>query len=162
MRLKISSIIALFCIVVYIAALGFAVYKVYSSISDRYDIAEQEFFNLADAVSAAGRSGFMTESFREAVMNAVMQSETLQGIIISGSYGNEYTFERIPGKVITRTGDTSWFTSRFGIFPKPFFSPLNIEGTRNVTISAVSDYLDYGTLVNILKQTLRRFWPPWP
>ncbi|MDR2028069.1 MAG: hypothetical protein LBP93_00880 [Treponema sp.] len=154
MRLRISSIIALFCIVIYIAALGFTAYQVYVSIKERYDIAEQEFFSLADAVSLAGRSGFMTESFREAVRNAVMQSETLQGLIISGPYGNEYTFERLPGSVIDQTGGVPWFTSRFGIFPKPFFSPLNIEGTRNVTISAVSDYLDYGALVTILKRTL--------
>jgi hypothetical protein len=154
MRLKISSIIALFCIVIYIAALGFAAYQVYTNIGERHNAAEQEFFDLADLVSAAGLSGFMTESFQETVRSAVIRSETLQGLIISGSYGPEFTFERSPGKFITQADGTPRFISRFGVFPRPFFSPLSIEGTRNVTISAVSDYLDYGMFTDILKQTL--------
>jgi hypothetical protein len=117
-------------------------------------MAERELSDLADTASAAGLSGFMTESFQEAVRNAVIQSETIQGLIISGPYGIEYTYERIPGKVITQADGVPRFAPRFGIFPKPFSSFLYIEGTRNVTISTVSDYLDYGTFTGILKQTL--------
>ncbi|MDR2101229.1 MAG: hypothetical protein LBP43_01505 [Treponema sp.] len=137
----------------YIAALAYAAIKIYTSIDEYQGLAEREFFNLADISAAAGVLGFMDEPFREAVRDELVKSKTLEGAIISGPNG-EYAFEREPGKVISRTGDTLRFKTRFGLSGDPFHVPLRVEGQRNVTISAVYNYMDYEYLIKILKFTL--------
>jgi hypothetical protein len=96
----------------------------------------------------------MEEPFQEAVRSAVAESVTLQGVIVSGPYGAEYAFEQNTGDCITWVGDNPRFKTRFGIFREPFFAPLRIEGLRNVTISAVSSYIDYPVFAKILKESL--------
>jgi hypothetical protein len=157
MRQKKSSvltfIIALICIGVYVFALLFAAYRMYRGVTERQILAEREFFDLADLSAAAGVLGFMDAPFQEAVQDRLQSSQTLQGVIISGPNG-EYAFERNQGAVITWVGDSPRFSPRFGISRNPFFAPLRIEGLRNVTISAVSSYIDYDLFITVMKRTL--------
>jgi hypothetical protein len=148
-----TFIIALICIGVYVCALLFAAYHIYRNVTERQILAEQEFFDLADISSAAGVLGFMDAPFQEAVQDRLGSSRTLQGVIISGPNG-EYAFERKQGAVITWMGDSPRFSVRFGISRNPFFAPLRIEGLRNVTISAVSSYIDYEVFIAVMKRTL--------
>jgi hypothetical protein len=141
------------CILAYIAALAYAAIKIYASIDEYQGIAEREFFNLADLSAAAGVLGFMDEPFREAVRDGLIKSKTLEGVIISGPDG-EYAFEREPGRVIAWSGTVPRFKSRLGLSADPFHVPLRVEGQRNVTISAVYNYVDYEYLIRILKFTL--------
>jgi hypothetical protein len=138
---------------VYIGALIFAVVRIYTGITERRTTAEREFFDLADLSSAAGVLGFMNEQFQETIRDAVAASQTLQGVIISGPNG-EYAFERDRGTAVAWTGDTPRFMPRFGISKEPFFEPVRIEGQRNVSISAVFNYIDYDLFSMILKRTL--------
>jgi hypothetical protein len=157
MRQKKSSVltfsIALICIGVYVLALLFAAYRMYRSVNERQILAEREFFDLADLSAAAGVLGFMDAPFQEAIQDRLQSSQTLQGVIISGPNG-EYAFERKQGTVITWVGESPRFSTRFGISRNPFFSPLRIEGLRNVTISAVSSYIDYDQFLAVMKRTL--------
>jgi hypothetical protein len=137
----------------YIAALSYAAIKIYNSIDEYHGLAEQEFFNLADLSAAAGVLGFMDEPFREAVMDGLIKSRTLEGVIISGPNG-EYAFEREPGAVIAWSGDVPRFKTRIGLSVDPYHVPLRVEGQRNVTISAVYNYVDYEYLIKVLRFTL--------
>jgi hypothetical protein len=152
MRLKITSIIACISILGYVAAIGLGAYRVSTNITERQRIAGQEFYSLVDrAADAARTSGFMEEPFRETLRDLVIASQTLQGLIITGPFGNEFSYERERGKVISWTADIPRFKVQFGISHEPFFSPLSVEGTRNVTISAVASYIDYPSLIETLK-----------
>ncbi|MDR0589846.1 MAG: hypothetical protein LBG25_04820 [Spirochaetaceae bacterium] len=153
MRQKVSSVIALICIAVYVLALGIAAYKIITGINARQRLAEREFAELVDISSSAGVLEFMNEPFRAAIQDTLMGSQTLQAVIISGPLGVD-TFERERGRSITWVGESPRFKTAFGLSTEPFFRPLRLEGIRNTTISAVSSYIDYDGLINILKYTL--------
>jgi hypothetical protein len=82
-----------------------------------------------------------------------MNSKTLQGAIISGPYGNEYTVEREAG-VITWTNEIPRFNSRPGLFRDSLWEELRIDGIRNPTILVAFDIIDYQAFTKILKDTL--------
>jgi hypothetical protein len=153
MRQKISSIIALICITVYVLALGIAAYRIVTGVNERQRLAEREFAELVDVSSAAGVLGFMNEPFRETIQDALFNSQTLEAVIISSPLGVD-TFEREPGRIITWVGESPRFKTALGLSAEPFFRPLRLDGIRNTTISAVSNYIDYDGLITILKYTL--------
>jgi hypothetical protein len=96
----------------------------------------------------------MEEPFKEAVRDAVTGSETLQGIIVTGPFGAEFTFERGNNGIIAWEGDTPRFQRRFGISRNLHFDTLRVNGIRNATITAVSSEIDYPVFSLILKQSL--------
>ncbi|MDR2630636.1 MAG: hypothetical protein LBC60_06915 [Spirochaetaceae bacterium] len=153
MRQKISSVIAIICISVYVLALGIAAYNIVTGINERQRLAEREFAGLVATAGAAGVLGFMNEPFKEAIQDALMDSQTLQAVIISGPWGVD-AFERERGRVITRTDESPRFKTAFGLSAKPFFEPLSQGGLRNATISAVASYIDREGIIDILKYTL--------
>jgi hypothetical protein len=154
MRVKITSIIALTSIVLYVAAIGTGVIRIIASINERRSIAKEEFYDLVDIASSAGVLGFMEEPFKDAVRDAVTGSKTIQGIIVTGPFGAEFTFERGNNGIIAWEGDTPRFQRRFGISRNPHFNTLRVNGIRNATITAVSDEIDYPVFSLILKQSL--------
>lgn len=147
-----STVIGAFCIILYIGALLYGVLNMYSSITERRVLADREFDDLADLAVAAGVLGFMDEKFIQTIQDAINGSETILGVVISGSKG-EFAFERERGTVISWVNNSPRFVSRFGI-TKPTSLPLRIEGQRNVNIQTVSSYLDYEFCIEILKRTL--------
>ncbi|MDR1596733.1 MAG: hypothetical protein LBR99_03410, partial [Treponema sp.] len=154
MRVKITSIIAVISIVLYAAAIGSGVIRIIAGINERRGIAQREFYDLVDIASSAGVLGFMEEPFKNAVRDAVTGSKTIQGIIVTGPFGAEFTFERDNNGIIAWEGDTPRFQSRFGISRPPLFDFLRVSGTRNATITAVSSDIDYPAFSLILKQSL--------
>jgi hypothetical protein len=153
MRSKFSPIIALICILVYIAALGIGGFRIYTSVNERRVLANREFLDLADIVSSAGASEFMGESLQRSIREAVTGSKTLGAVILSGPQNTNYTFEREEG-LITWVNDSPRFISRFGLSRDPLFTPLRIEGMRNITLQAVFDYLEYPALITTLRYSL--------
>jgi hypothetical protein len=149
----VSTIIAAFCLIVYIAALSYAVLMIFDSVSQRRTMAEEEFDRITDLASAAGVLGFMDEPFIRTIQDGVESSSTLLGVIISGSNG-EYAFERERGTVISWSNNSPRFKSRFGVTYPPRHMPLRIEGQRNVNIHVVSGLIDYDLCVKVLKRTL--------
>jgi hypothetical protein len=149
----VSTVIAAFCLIVYIAALSYAALMIFDSVSGRRAMAEEEFDKITDLASAAGVLGFMNEPFIRTIQDLVDNSTTLLGVIISGPNG-EYAFERERGTVISWVNNAPRFKSRFGTTYPPRHMPLRIEGQRNVNIHVVSGYIDYDECVKILKRTL--------
>jgi hypothetical protein len=149
----VSTLIAAFSIIVYIAALSYAALMIFDSVSARRTMAEEEFDRLTDRASAAGVLGFMNEPFVQAIQDEVDNSQTLLGVIISGPNG-EYAFERERGTVISWVNNVPRFKTRFGTSYPPRHMPLRIEGQRNVNIQVISSNIDYDGSVRVLKRTL--------
>jgi hypothetical protein len=150
--LKVSSVVAVLCISIYIAAIAFGAVRTFVSIEERRNQAEKEFYDLADRASSAAVSQiFMSGDYQETIRDFLATSETLLGIIITGS-GGEFAFERFPGNAIAWAGDSPRFKTRFPV--EPFYLPLRIEGQRNVTIQAVHSYINYDYFLGILRTTL--------
>ncbi|MDR0497701.1 MAG: hypothetical protein LBH42_08815 [Treponema sp.] len=151
---KISPIVAAVCIIVYAAAIAFGAVRIISSIGERRNLAEKEFYDLTDrASSSAVFLGFMSEAYQETIKDFIGTSRALLGIIITGSDG-EYAFERYPGSGIVWAGNSPRFKIGAGIPSEPFYMPLRIEGQRNVTIQAVYGYIDYYLLQKVLRSSL--------
>jgi hypothetical protein len=149
----VSTIIAACCIILYIGALLYGALNIYNSITERRANGDKEFDDLADLASAASVMGFMDERYIQTIQDAVNSSETILGVIITGSRG-EFAFERERGTVITWVSNSPRFVPRFATTNPPKYLPLRIEGQRNVNIQAVLGYLDYNYCIDILKRTL--------
>jgi hypothetical protein len=150
----ISLVVALVCIFVYIVALSFAAIRIFINIDERRQSAEQEFYDLADiSSSAAGIQGFMSDTYKDSIQDAVRGSQTIEGVIISGA-NNESAFEKNLGSSVNWVGNSPRFRQSFGLSSEPFYMPLRIEGQRNVSIRAVYSYLDRDFINAVLKITL--------
>ncbi|MDR2483349.1 MAG: hypothetical protein LBD08_06940 [Treponema sp.] len=149
----ITLIIALFCMAVYLAALTYGALRVYLNVTERRNIAEREFGELAQLASSAGAVSFMDDQFKGTIQDALGKSRTLQALIISGPLG-EFTFEKEQGKLISWEGDAPRFVRKFGVSSQALFAPLPIEGQRNVALSGVSQVIDYEYFIVILKESL--------
>ena len=151
---KISSVVAALCILVYIAAIAFGAVRIILNMSERRVLAENEFYDLADrATSSSVFLGFMSEAYHATIRDFLISSETLLGIIISGSDG-EYSFEREPGSGIIWAGDSPRFKTGAWISNDPLYLPLGIDGQRNVTIRASYDLINHTFFQRVLRETL--------
>jgi hypothetical protein len=130
--------------------LGIAAYNIITGINRRQRLAEQEFANLVNVSTATGTLG---ESFKEAVHDTLLGSQTLQAVIFSSPLGEE-TFEKEPGQAIIWVGGEPRFKTSLGLSKEPFFRPIDLEGIRNANIRAVFSYLDDEGLVTTLKYSL--------
>ncbi len=148
-----SVIIASVCILLYLAALVSAAVRIYTSIDQRRDTAIQEFESIADLAATAGVLGFMDEPFIRTIEDALVSSETLEAIIITGPYG-EYAFEKTRGQAVNWVNNSPRFKSRFDLSDQPLRMSLRIENLRNVNIEGKAGALDYERLSVILKHTL--------
>jgi hypothetical protein len=141
---------ALICIVLYTAALIFGVGRILVDYNNRRVLVENEFNEILDRSSGAAILGFMSREYQRVIQDTIDESETLLGVIISGSNG-AFGFERQPGTVI---GDDLRFKTGFDISKEPLYKGIYIEGQRNTTIRAIYSYLDYNKLVQVLKDSL--------
>jgi hypothetical protein len=152
MRKKLPTIVALVCILIYVAAVLFAAYRVYISVQQQQRVAEQELDRVREFLSQNGPS-FLDAANRAKLQERTAASKTIEGIIITGSFGSELTFEREQGRVVSSEGGPHSFKSGFGLINLPA-RQVTIEGLRNVNIYAVSNIIDYPYFILILKQTL--------
>jgi len=151
---KISSVVAALCIFIYIVAIAFGVVQVIESIGERRSFAEKEFYDLADiASSSAVFLGFMSDPYQETIRDFIKTSDTLLGVIITGSDG-EYAFEREAGSGIVWAGNSPRFKTGFGFPGEPFLLYLRIEGQRNVTIQAIYSPVESNFTLMVLRNTL--------
>ncbi|MDR0452737.1 MAG: hypothetical protein LBH15_06810 [Treponema sp.] len=150
---SISAVIACVCVAAYVAALAVAGVQIGFNIKDRQIAVEREFFALADRSSRISAQAFMDEGFRDTIQDTLSYSENLQGIILTGPDG-EYVFERALSGAVEWVGNSPRFAKQFGTSSRVLFSPLQIEGLRNVTLSAVYRYIDFDLLLSVLKRTL--------
>jgi hypothetical protein len=150
---SISAVVAWICIAAYVLALAVAGVQIGFNIRDRQTAAEQEFSGLVSRSSRISAPAFMNEAYRNTIQDALSYSENLQGIILTGPDG-EYAFERALSGAINWVGNSPRFAKQFGTSSRELFSPLDIEGLRNVTLSAVYRYIDFDLFLSVLKRTL--------
>jgi hypothetical protein len=149
---KTPSIIALFCILVYTASVVFAAYRIYRGIERQKETAGMEVDGIAGLVSR-NSAVFSDENSRKLIQERVNGSEVLEGIIITGSIGDEFAFEKKPGETIVRDGSTPGFAKRLGIAYLPA-KQVDVQGLRNVNIYSAYNTVNYALFVETLKQSL--------
>ena len=148
---KISTVVAAICILAYIAAIAYGTIRIVTNMGERRNLADTEFNDLAErATSSSVFLGFLSEAYRQTIRDYLNVSETLSGVIITGTNG-EYAFERQSGETITWVNGSPRFKTGLVFTGGPLYLPLRIDGQRNVTIQAVYNYLDY----NLVQRTLR-------
>ena len=151
---KVSSVIATLCIVIYIGAVAFGVVRVMVDIGERRSLANREFEALAArASSSALYLGFMTQAYQETIRDFVGASQTLLGVIISGS-NNHLAVERFPGTSIAWAGNAPHFRTGPGLTSQPLFLPLPVEGQMNASIEALYSNINNAFLIRVLRDTL--------
>ncbi|MDR2144600.1 MAG: hypothetical protein LBP29_09550 [Treponema sp.] len=149
---KIPSIIALLCILVYTASVVFAAYRIYRGIERQKETAGTEVDSIAGIISQ-NSAVFFDENSRRLIQEKVDGSEALEGIIITGSIGDEFAFEKKPGGTIVRDGNTPGFAKRLGIAYLPA-QQVDVQGLRNVNIYSAYNTVNYALFVETLKQSL--------
>jgi hypothetical protein len=144
---------ALICIIMYAAALIYGAGRIYVNYNERAALAEKEFDDIQDLAKSAAVLGFMTSAYQEAIQEALLDSQTLLGVIITGSTV-PISIERQNSSVVEWFGDNPRFKTGFGIASNPFYQNIVIEGQRNTSIRAIYSYLDYDLFIQVLKDTL--------
>ena len=148
---KISSIVAAICIFIYIAAIAFGAVRILLNIRERQNLAQKDFYDLADrATSSSVFLGFMSEAYQATIRDSLNASETLLGIVITGS-SEKFAFEKVPGGGIAWTGESPRLKTGIWLNSEPLFMPVSIEGQRNATIQAVYSIVDFGLFQNVLR-----------
>jgi len=148
--IKIPAFIALFCILVYAAAILYGGYQVYTSVKERKRQGGLELDEIQKLITQSG-SEFFTEPFRDRVRKRMTECSSLQGIIIAGSQG-PLVFEKEKGSVV-RWEPTPDFVPRFG-YTSLKKRAVDIAGLKNVTIYSVINAIDYEYIIPPLRQTL--------
>ncbi|MDR1506738.1 MAG: hypothetical protein LBI67_06505 [Treponema sp.] len=152
MRKKILSVVALFCILAYTGAVVFAAYRAYQGIERQRETAGIEVDDIAGLISQ-NSAGLFEEAGRKQIQDKVNAGRALAGIIITGSIGSEFAFEKEPGKTIVWNGDTPGFTRRLGVAYLPA-KQVDVQDLRNVNIYPAYNTVDYVYFAGILKQSL--------
>jgi hypothetical protein len=96
---------------------------------------------------------FFDENGKKLIQERLNGSEALEGIIITGSTGGEFAFEKEPGKTIVRNGNTQGFARRLGVTYLPA-KQVDVPGLRNVNIFSAYNTVNYVLFVETLKQSL--------
>jgi hypothetical protein len=148
----ISVIIAVVCILVYAGSLVYAGVRFINNYKERRAVAERELDKLTVLVSSIGFLGFMSPNYQSEIQSALLNSASLEGIIITGSNG-AFSFEREEGKSVIQNTDPPRFKSGFGVSADLPYMPLQIEGQRNGTLRAAYSTIDYSDFIDILRQT---------
>jgi len=146
------SVIAAFCIIIYISALIWGAVNIYLSTEGRKLKAEQEFANIADLALSVGIQGFMDERFVTSIEKKFFdESESLDAIIISGPNNGTF-FEKRQGHTIDWVNNEPRFKNKFYFLN--FYRFLAIPDVRNANIKAVANAFDYDESIKIMKETL--------
>jgi hypothetical protein len=149
----IGIIIACLCIITYMGVLVYVIIGINKNMNQRLLDAEREFYEIVDLANSAGLLSFMDETFNDIMLNALKRSATLEGLIISGPNGEE-GYEKEPGRALTRVNNSPRFRNRLDFSRQKFYTPLRINGLRNVTIEAKAGAFDYTEISKILKKAL--------
>ncbi len=151
MRGKIVLCIALVCILVYAAAVGFGAFRIYKNIQEQNVLAKTEYAYLKNlSVFAAQSLGFMTDAYKEEMSNALFAGKTVQALLISGS--NSYFAEERRDGIITMVNGAPRL--RENPLSIQYEEALQIEGVRNPYINMSADLFDHTFFIITLKNTL--------
>ncbi|GHV83591.1 hypothetical protein AGMMS50212_09310 [Spirochaetia bacterium] len=149
---KIQSVIAVFCLIVYSGAAGFAAYRIFTGIQKQQYAADKEFKELTDFASRAGVLGFYDKKFKDEIKNYLENSKALEAVIVQSPQGVVFAIEKT--NIINFDGEFPVFNNQNRLYREPFNSDLKIEGYNGVSISAISPFINYNRLLYILRTSL--------
>jgi hypothetical protein len=155
-KTKISSLIALLCILVYVVTVLFAAFQIYANILEQQQTGTRELDKVQSLITQNGEV-FFTEPLRENIRKTLEESKVLQGLIIksdpsSGTATDPKVFENGWGSAI-RWDNGPQFVTRLGYTTLP---PriVTIPGFGNVSLYSMIKAVQYDFMADILKQTL--------
>jgi hypothetical protein len=151
MRGKIILCIAIVCILVYAAAVGFGAFQIYNNIQEQSALSKTEYAYLKNlSVFTVESFGFMSEAYKAEMSKALFETKTVQALIVSGS-NTSFADERRNGIITMVNGDP-----RIEANPAmtQYNEALQIEGVRNPYINMTADLFDRTFFIIILKNTL--------
>jgi hypothetical protein len=150
---NVKSVIAFFCILIYIGAAAFAGIKIYEAVNEQRFEAREEFADLTDLASRAGALGLFTNEYIKDIKVQLDMSKALDALIIYGPDNNRFAFEKRAG-LISYKGDYPDFNEKVRLYRAPQSAPVRTEGNLNVSISAISPLIDFNTLLSILRSSM--------
>ncbi|MDR1909876.1 MAG: hypothetical protein LBQ35_08205 [Spirochaetaceae bacterium] len=148
-----TLILALLCLGAYVFALSWGAYRVFVNIKSNRALAERDFYQLREELSSRDPRSFMGTAYRQGIEDAITRSTALLAVIISSPDGS-FAFERERAAVVNWVDDSPRFAKRFGVAAQPLFSPLDVEGRRNVNLHAVYAHIEYGDFLSTLRFSL--------
>jgi len=148
-----GSIVAAFCIIIYLFALVQGSVRIYLSIDERKITAEKEFVQLADHALFMGRQSFMDDRFIQAMNSELASKKTIEALIITGPNGG-HAFEKKTGHAIAWVNNSPRFINKLYLSNQNLYRPLAIPDVRDANIKAVASFFDFNVLLRVLKQTL--------
>jgi hypothetical protein len=152
MRKKLPTIVALVCIIIYVTAVLFAAYRVFISIRQQRQHAERELDGLQGFITQNGPE-FLDAANQGRILERITGSKALEGLIITGSFGSELTFEREKGKVIETDGTSHRFAGGLG-YTAMSARQIAVPEFRTVNLYALCNTIDYPYFIIVLRQTL--------
>ncbi|MDR2659072.1 MAG: hypothetical protein LBC27_03670 [Spirochaetaceae bacterium] len=150
---NLKSLIAFVCIFVYIAAAAFSGVQIYKAVGEQRFEAQQEFADLADFAGRAGALGIFTNEYIEDIKTQLDMSKAIDALIIYGPDNNKAAFEKRPG-LISYKGDYPGFNEQAKFYRSPQTSPLRMENSQTVSISAFSPLINFNKLLAVLRASL--------
>jgi GGDEF domain-containing protein len=148
-----SAFVAAICIIIYLFALTQAAVRIYLSIDEQKNTAEQEFTRISSIALSAGTQGFMDEQFIRTMNNALSESSSIEALIVTGPDG-EYAFEKQHGRAITWVNNSPRFINRLSLSSEGHYRSLPIQNIRNANIKAAAGTFNFNEISKILKETL--------
>lgn len=151
MREKIILGIALFCILIYAAAIGFGALEIHNNIQEQSALSKTEYAYLKSlSVFSAEALGFMSEAYKAEMSKALFATKTVQAFVISGS-NMTFAEERRNGIIAEVNGDPR---IKERVTLTQYHEALQIDGVRNPYINMAADIFDHTFFIITLKNTL--------
>ncbi|MDR0784994.1 MAG: hypothetical protein LBE74_03820 [Treponema sp.] len=149
---RVSFIVGVLCIAVYLAAVVFAGIMILKNMNEQRQTAQKEFDKLVVYTQNLSLD-FMTEPFQSAFNKTLALSNALKAVVVSSGTG-EYAFETVRDAGVEWNYGKPSFKKSFLLSTDELVSPLSIANQRNVTIRAAYNRVDYASAIAALKWSL--------
>jgi GGDEF domain-containing protein len=153
---KISTVISILCIAVYVFAAVFAVYKIAAAVTEHRIIGEREFAGLQDMARNAGVLGFTWAELENEIHAAVNRSLALEAVIAARSDNTSFAVERPGERVIIPHYNTSSysFNTKWKFYRPPYTAQITVDSRITLNLDVLTGYIDRGRLSDILREML--------
>jgi hypothetical protein len=153
---KISTVVSILCMAVYIFALAFATYKIAVAITEHRIIGEREFSGMQDMVRGAGVLGFTGADLENEIRASVLRSLALEAVIVTVSDSTAFAVEK-PGErvIVTNYNNSAYsFNTKWKLYRPPYSATIIVDSQVTLNLNALIRYVDRGQLSDILRETL--------
>ncbi|MDR1230271.1 MAG: hypothetical protein LBK61_02595 [Spirochaetaceae bacterium] len=153
---RISTVVSILCIAVYVFAAAFAVYKIVAAVTEHRIIGEREFTGLQDVARNAGVLGFTGAELENEIRAAVNRSLALEAVIATKSDNTSFAVERPGERIIIPDYDNASysFNTKWKLYPPPYAAQITVDSRTTLNLDVLTGYIDRGRLSDILREML--------